>query len=483
MSLPAALAIIDVETTGARPAEDRITEIAILRVEAGRVTERWSSLVDPGMPIPPLIQSFTGISNAMVSAAPPFEALAGRVRELLEGAVFVAHNARFDYSFVRNAFRQLGQDFGAEVLCTVKLSRALYPQHRRHGLDALIERHGLACSARHRALGDAEALWSFLQQANEAFAPAALDEAVRLAMKRPARPPGLPDGVLEGLPASPGVYLLFGERRAAGEVPLYVGENVDLRSRVTAHFSASLDNGREAEMARQVRHVEVIETAGELGALLLEARLIRQHRPRYNRPLHDGTEVRGLRLLPNRRKPPVLERVALADSDPAAWQGRIFGTFRSKREIDNALRELALLYRLCPARLGLEAPAGGPCTARQAKRCAGVCAGCEKPAQHDARLAKALGALRARPWPWPGAVGLREFCADNGREQIHVVDHWCLLGSADDPPALAELLADRPPRRFDLDSYRIIERWLARPGRREQVIELDPRPGTRSAPA
>lgn len=455
------MAVIDVETTGANPVGDRITEIAVLRIEQGHLVDSWSSLVNPGIPIPEAIQRFTGITDAMVGTAPDFAGLSDRLRGLLEGRVFVAHNARFDFGFIKNEFRRIGQDFDAQVLCTVRLSRALYPEHHRHGLDALIARHGLHCAARHRALGDAQALWSFLRQAEETFPPATLADAADRAMKRPSRPPGLPEGVLEGLPPWPGVYLFYGEERAAGGEPLYVGKGADLRSRVTAHFAAGHRKGREAEMARRVRHVETFATAGELGAQLLEAQLIRTLRPPYNRAPHASEEVRGLRLLPHRRKPPVLERVRLAGRDPADWADTTFGAFRGKREIDNTLRELALLHRLCPVRLGIEASTGGPCTALRTKRCAGVCAGREDPAEHDARLAAALARLRLKPWPWPGAVALREYHAEQGRSTLHVVDRWCHLGSAEDEPSLAELLDGQPPRQFDLDVYRILERWLS----------------------
>lgn len=472
MSLPPALAVIDLETTGANPVADRITEIGILRIDHGELTETWSSLVNPSVPIPPTIQRFTGITQSMVSDAPLFEALADRLRGLLEGAVFVAHNARFDYGFVRNAFRRLGQDFDAEVLCTVKLSRALYPDLPRHGLDALIARHALHCSARHRALGDAEVVWEFLQLARRTFAPDTLATAVDRAMKRPSRPPHLPDGVLEGIPASPGVYLFFGEHADAQALPLYVGKSINMRSRVAAHFGSDHRNGREAEMARRIHHVEFIETAGELGALLLEARLVKMRQPLYNRALRGPNEVRGVRLIPNRRKPPVLERIPLQDTDPVDWAEAIFGAFRSKRELDNALRELALLHRLCPVRLGLEAASGGACLAHQMKRCAGVCAGRETPAEHDQRLARALASLRARAWPWPGAIGIPEFDQASGRSALHVVDHWCLLGTVASEDHLAELMAAPPERRFDLDTYRIIERWLASPAHRDAVRAL-----------
>src|SRR5512142_1570890 len=166
LPLPA-FAFVDLETTGTRAGADRITEIGIVRVESGgdgdpRVTE-WSSLVDPETPIPPAIQALTGITDAMVAAAPTFSRIAADVLEMLSGCVFVAHNARFDYGFLKHAFARVARTFSARVLCTVRLSRRLYPEADGHSLDALIARHGLTIANRHRALDDARALWSFLQ--------------------------------------------------------------------------------------------------------------------------------------------------------------------------------------------------------------------------------------------------------------------------------------------------------------------------------
>jgi len=165
--LDAPLAIVDVETTGAHPAWDRVTEIAVVEVADGEVLSEWSTLVNPGTSIPPAIQALTGITNRMVADAPAFEDLAPGLYERLEGRVFVAHNARFDYGFLRREFERAGLRFQARTLCTVKLSRRLYPGHARHNLDSLIDRHHLQCNARHRALGDAQAVWQFLRVAAE----------------------------------------------------------------------------------------------------------------------------------------------------------------------------------------------------------------------------------------------------------------------------------------------------------------------------
>jgi DNA polymerase III subunit epsilon len=131
------LAFVDLETTGGNAAYDRITEIGIVRMQNGVLLEEWSSLVNPECPISPYIEAFTGISSEMVAAAPLFADVAAAVFEKLRGAVFIAHNARFDHSFLRTEFRKVGMAYSADALCTVKLSRRLYPEHVRHNLDAV----------------------------------------------------------------------------------------------------------------------------------------------------------------------------------------------------------------------------------------------------------------------------------------------------------------------------------------------------------
>ncbi|HJV25500.1 MAG TPA: exonuclease domain-containing protein [Aromatoleum sp.] len=465
MSLPESLVLVDVETTGANLVRDRVTEIAVLRIERGELVDRWESLVNPGCPIPPLIQRLIGITDEMVATAPDFADVADELRRRLDGAVFVAHNARFDYGFMRSEFGRIGQTFDAPVLCTVKLSRALYPEQHRHGLDALIERHRFVCSARHRAMGDTEVLWQFSRLVTEAFPADVLAHAVERAMKAPPRPPQLPEGVLEGLPESPGVYFFYGDN----DQPLYIGRSASLRARVMEHFSPRA-KGQEAELARRVRRVDWEECAGELTAQLREAELLRQRRPMYNRAATSGEGAFGLQLLPGRKRPPILQRVPLAGTDPLDWRD-VHGVFRTRKEADSLLHELAQSYRLCPRRLGLEG-GNGPCSAHLAGRCAGVCAQRESISEHDERLLGALGAVRLRPWPWTGAVAIAERSEHSGSEAWHLFDHWCHLGSADSEAALLALRESAPPRRFDLDCYRLLVRWLAAEGKRDAVSIL-----------
>ena len=151
------IVFVDLETTGATFGVDRITEIGIVEVGPLGVSQ-WTSLVNPQRPIPAFVQQLTGITDAMVRDAPTFEQLASGLLERLNGRLFVAHNAHFDHGFLKGEFRRMGLRFAPDVLCTVQLSRAVYPAQSRHGLDALIERHALVPSARHRALADADLL-------------------------------------------------------------------------------------------------------------------------------------------------------------------------------------------------------------------------------------------------------------------------------------------------------------------------------------
>lgn len=470
--LPEPYVLIDLETTGANPLSDRITEIALIRVENGAEVVRWEHLVNPEQPIPAMIQRLVGITDAMVAQAPTFAELAETLKGLLAGAVFVAHNARFDYGFLRNAYARLGQTFDAPVLCTVKLSRALYPNHHRHGLDALIERHGLHCNARHRAMGDVEVLQQFIALVERDHSPEALTRACEKAMKSPDRPAWLDNGVLEGLPEAGGLYLFYG----GDEQLLYVGRSTNLRARVSEHF-ASGRKGKQAELARKVRRIEWQECAGELEAALRELALVRTQQPVHNPMPEGGGSVFGYALQAERKRGAVLRRVSLAGSDPRSWHN-VHGVFRTPREGQAMLRELARLYNFCLRRLGLEADGRGACAAYRQHNCAGACVGKESSEQHDARLAAALAGIGVKAWPWPGAVVVEEHSEHADRRVWHVIDHWCHLGSVHDEAALQALLAGLPQPAFDLDLYRLLQRWLSQP---ELAADIRALPSERAA--
>ncbi len=178
------LVFVDLETTGGSPARSRVLEVGLIRVEAGRPVAKLQTLVDPEEPIPGFITNITGIRPTEVIGAPRFADFAPQLADLLDGAVFVAHNVHFDYHFLRMEYERLGQVFRPPLLCTVRLSRALYPEVRGHKLQNLIDRHGLQAAQRHRAYDDAHVLWQFWQLVWQGFAP----EIVQAAVERQLAP-------------------------------------------------------------------------------------------------------------------------------------------------------------------------------------------------------------------------------------------------------------------------------------------------------
>ena len=447
--LPGGLAFVDIETTGGSAQRESITEIGIIEVDDGDVRE-WSSLVRPGMRIPEHIARLTGISNEMVAAAPSFAEIAAAVFDRLDGRLFIAHNARFDHGYLRAAFRRVGMDLRPQVLCTVKLSRRLFAEHRRHSLDHLIARHGLTARARHRALGDAQVLWQFWQLLYGRFPPHLIEAAVRAAIGRPTLPQHLDADALERIPAGPGVYLFYGEN----DLPLYIGKSRHLRERVLAHFRADRLSDRALDLSQQVRRIEWIESAGELGALLTEANLIKRLQPTHNLRLRRNADAWAWRLAPDLLGDWRLELVPVRDLD-FTREDALYGLFRSRHEAVGRMRALAHEHALCPPLLGLERVPRGRCFTFQVKHCLGACHGEEALQAHTQRLLGALRTLKVQPWPFAGPATLRE-----GRS-VHVVDRWRFLGTAGDGASVAEILA-RTRLPFDPDVYRVLVRVVAR---------------------
>lgn len=280
---------VDLETTGGTFGIDRITEIGIVEAGPSGVTQ-WSSLVNPQKPIPAFIQQLTGISDAMVRDAPTFDELAPALFERMNGRLFVAHNAHFDHGFLRGEFRRMGLKFQPDVLCTVQLSRAVYPEERRHGLDALVERHALVPSARHRALADAELIWQFWQHLHRSHSADILRGHMDRVTRRFQLAGDIDEDTIERIPAGCGIYVFFGE----GDVPLFVGRSVRLRQRVRSHLTGPRRSAKDLRLAQLIRRVEWTATGGEIGALLAEAGAVARLRPPHNRvPRSRGDDPRG----------------------------------------------------------------------------------------------------------------------------------------------------------------------------------------------
>lgn len=445
------LIFIDVETTGTRATRDRITEIAALKMVEGDIVDRWTSLIYPEERIPFNITQLTGISDALLNDAPRFADIAHSLYQWLGDAPLVAHHARFDFSFLRNEFKRVGLSYRAPLLCTLRLSRRIAPQAHRHDLSALLARHGIAAIRHHRAGDDVEALWSLWQTWQAQHSLEEWEQLLATEKRHRSLPAHLDPERLEQIPKTPGVYLFYGHN----DLPLYVGKSINLRSRVLGHFQRDHQDDKEMRLAQQVQRVEWEETAGDLGAQLREAQLVKTLMPIMNRRLRKQRRLTAWHWPEEATQPTLLDAKAMA-----LVNGNLYGLFRSARDAKSVLRQVAEAEQLCPQMLGLENNRGR-CFAYQISKCRGACCGQETLMEHTQRAKNALAQLQVDTWPWPGRIAVKERHPQSQEIAYHVVNQWRYLGTAENETTASELNCSDAA--FDLDTYRILSRFLRNP--------------------
>jgi DNA polymerase III subunit epsilon len=378
------LCFVDVETTGSAPPYARVTEVAVVSypLNAGNEIHSWSSLVDPGISIPPEIRFLTGISNDMVRGAPKFATLVNKFEQLLVDGLFVAHHARFDFGFIKHEFERAGRPWPSTIktLCTVRLSRLLDADKAPHSLDAIRIRYRLPTTDRHRALGDSMALKHFFEALCAKHGEKAVLLGIKRLMQMPSLPAHLPPDSLTNIPHTAGVYFFYGENNH----PLYIGKSIDLRARIASHFGQDHKSERGIRLASEIRRIEYLETPDELCALIKEQQLIAELSPSYNVALRKKQNAVLVRF--DHESSQAIKTIA---ADEVTVQelitGAYYGPFSSKTSAKKAMTELAHSMQLCLPSLGLEKRTkdlnGTPCFAKQVKRCFGACCGERSPAE------------------------------------------------------------------------------------------------------
>ena len=273
-------AIVDIETTGSHAGGSRITEVAILIHNGKKIIERYQSLVNPQCPIPFAIQMLTGITPDMVEDAPTFGEIAEDVYHLLQGKVFVAHNVNFDYSFLVKELKQAGYDWQAPKLCTVRLSRKIFPGHRSYSLGDICKVREINITARHRAMGDVEATAELFSQLLVHDENQYLQESLQKNTEH-RLPTHLSLAQFRRLPETAGIYIF---RNKKGKI-IYVGKAVNIRKRVLSHFGGINTSLRRQQFINDIATIDFEESGTELMALLMECQMIKKHWPIHNRAL------------------------------------------------------------------------------------------------------------------------------------------------------------------------------------------------------
>jgi DNA polymerase-3 subunit epsilon len=302
-------AIVDIETTGGYASAHDITEIAIVLHDGIQVTEVFETLIKPSVPIPYFIQSLTGINHAMVADSPSFAAMAQVIFNKLQGRVFVAHNVNFDYSFVKHHLSKAGLDLVAPKLCTVRLSRKVFPTLPSYSLGNLCRHFSIGIENRHRAGGDALATAQLFTHILRNDGATHIKGFLKKNSREQSLPPNLSKEQLEKLPYCPGVYYFHDEK---GKI-IYVGKAKNIKYRVSSHFTNNGSGRQKQEFMRNIHSISYQHCGTELMAFILENVEIRKYWPRYNSSQKTFTQGFGLyvyedsigykRLIVEKKKP------------------------------------------------------------------------------------------------------------------------------------------------------------------------------------
>jgi DNA polymerase-3 subunit epsilon len=373
-------AIIDIEGTGGNPKKDRITEIAIFIHNGKRVIEQYCTLVNPQQYISPFITALTGITNEMVAEAPTWEEIAPKVKELTEGRVFVAHNVRFDYSFISNEFKRIGQRYVRKQLCTVRLSRAILPGLQSYSLGRLCDQVGIPVEHRHRAFGDGAATAELFNVLLQHDRYKMIQDALKDEIHQSIMPPNLRREILDDLPEDTGIYYFRDER---GKI-LYIGKSTNIRQRVISHFSGDMNSQKYHELKSKIHSIDFELTGNELVALLLESHEIKrwmppfntaQRRKKYRYGLYKEYDAKGYLNL----------KVSLLklDAEP------VFAV-SSRRGAEGMLMSIAEKHNLCLSKCDIDHESEDGCVNYHAGLCKGACLNEETAEAYNDRVTRAL---------------------------------------------------------------------------------------------
>lgn len=377
-------AILDIETTGGSPKSEKITEIAIFFHDGERVVEEYSTLVNPEKPIPYFITGLTGITNEMVADAPKFYEIAKELVEKTENHTIVGHNVNFDYSFIRSEFKRLGFEYDRKTLCTVKLSRKVFPGYRSYSLGKLCKELGIEIRDRHRASGDAMAtvkLFELIRDNQNG------NENLGLLYEPTGKYKNLNENItvtdIESLPEACGTYYFHDENQQL----LYIGKSKNIRHRVLSHLG-NANSKRALEMKQRIHSISYELTGSELIALLKESKEIKEQKPIYNRAqkrtlfywgLYTGKDEFGYTTFS-------LKKISETPDDPVTC-------YNNKKEARESLTRMVEKNWLCQKLSGLY-QTDGACFHHSIRQCNGACVQAESVKEYNKRAGVLLDSLK-----------------------------------------------------------------------------------------
>lgn len=379
-------AIVDIETTGTYAAAHSITEISIHVFDGNKVVEKFETLVNPKQPIPHYIQAFTGITNEMVQSAPRFAEVAKTVYGILHNKIFVAHNVNFDYSFIKGHLAEEGYSLNTKKLCTVRLSRKIFPGFQSYSLGNLCHSLSIQLSDRHRAGGDAQATVQVFEKLLQNDKDQIIGKSLQRSSKEQCLPPNVPKEHFDKLPFCPGVYYFHDQKQKV----IYVGKALNIRNRVNSHFSNNSESRQKQNFIRHTYSISFQPCATELMACILESSEIKRLWPVFNYSQKRWEDEFGIFMYEDQNG---YLRLGIEKNKK---QIKPIHTFHYLVEGHTILRKLIERYNLCPKLCFLQTDLT-TCEGIKNHACYGACEQKETPSDYNQRLLQAIESLNTQP--------------------------------------------------------------------------------------
>ncbi|MEE1943724.1 exonuclease domain-containing protein [Pedobacter sp. KR3-3] len=376
-------AVVDIETTGGYAAAHGITEIAIYIHNGEEVVDSFETLINPHQPIPMHIQALTGINDDMVADAPDFREVADHIYELLHDKIFVAHNVNFDYSFVRHHLEACGHQLQVKKLCTVRLSRKVFPGLASYSLGRLCKALNITINNRHRAAGDAEATATLLGMIVNEDQAGVIADTLKKGSREQVLPPNLLREAIDKLPNTPGVYYFKNEK---GKV-VYVGKAKQLKKRVCTHFTGHSISQQRQNFLKSIFHIDFVSCGTELMAFILEASEIKKLWPANNRAMKRFEQKYSLYHFEDQNG---YIRLGI---DKHRKDSHALYSFNYLLEGHELLRKLVAQHSLCE-KLCFIQTLKEACTHHASEQCNGACIGEEAPEDYNYRVDQAIKQLQ-----------------------------------------------------------------------------------------
>ncbi len=373
-------AIVDIETAGGNPKGGGITEIAVLIHDGERITQEYQTLLNPEMGIPTYITGLTGIDNFMVRHSPTFGDIAEELWELLSDKVFVAHSVNFDFGFIREAFLKVGKELKSPTLCTVRLSRKVFPGLSSYSLGRICENQKIPITARHRAMGDAKATAILFDRMIQQQ-PEVIMQSLKKNTGHSFLPPNFSFAKFQSIPASCGIYYML---NAKGKV-IYVGKAINIRERFKNHFSGNYLPNLKQKLKAEVVDLQWKLTGTEFMALLMELLEIKRLWPAYNSALKMPKSLWGLFHYEDG------SGYARFQISKVTKYLKPVETFFSLDEANAFLKNSIETHSLCPKLSGLRKV---NCSSDLPNPCEGACNTTESPSDYNRKVSIFLSQIK-----------------------------------------------------------------------------------------